>query len=91
MIKYEFPCYPGDEVWFIEMYAGKPLCMVHDRVQMVGFTTRSVQIKPRSHHNLIRLILGAKTSLLPRKSVRQNTKSLRKKQERLEDDKRRKI
>ena len=50
-IKYEFPCYPGDDCWFIEMYRGKPLCMVHDKVQMVGFTTRSVQIKPRSHHN----------------------------------------
>lgn len=25
--------------------------MVHDRIQMVGFTTRSVQIKPRSHHS----------------------------------------
>lgn len=51
MIKYEFPCYPGDEVWYIEMYGGKPLCYDKDIVQMVGFTTRSVQIKLRNHQN----------------------------------------
>lgn len=49
MIKYEFPCYPGDEVWYIEHYNGKPLCYGKDIVQMVGFTTRSVQIKLRGH------------------------------------------
>lgn len=48
MIKYEFPCYPGDEVWYIEKYNGKPLCMRKDIVQMVGFTTKSVQIKLRN-------------------------------------------
>ena len=48
-IKYEFPCYPGDEVWFIQNYAGKPLYYGKDTVQMVGFTTRSVQIKLRRH------------------------------------------
>lgn len=47
-IKYEFPCYPGDEVWYIEKYEGKPLYYRNDIVQMVGFTTRSVQIKLRS-------------------------------------------
>ena len=51
MIKYEFPCYPGDEVWFIENYRGKPLYFGKDVVQMVGFTTRSVQIKLRGHQN----------------------------------------
>ena len=51
MTKYEFPCYPGDEVWFIEMYNGKPLHTSKDTVQMVGFTTRSVQIKLRNHQN----------------------------------------
>jgi hypothetical protein len=51
MIKYEFPCYPGDEVWFIENYQGKPLYLGKDKVQMVGFTTRSVQIKLRGHQN----------------------------------------
>ena len=49
MIKFEFPCYPGDEVWYIENYRGQPLCFGKDIVQMVGFTTRSVQIKLRSH------------------------------------------
>lgn len=49
MIKFEFPCYPGDEVWYIENYRGRPLCWGKDKVQMVGFTTRSVQIKLRSH------------------------------------------
>ena len=48
-IKYEFPCYPGDEVWFISNYGGKPLYYGKDIVQMVGFTTRSVQIKLRRH------------------------------------------
>ena len=51
MIKYEFPCYPGDEVWFIENYRGKPLYFGKDIVQMVGFTTRSIQIKLRGHQN----------------------------------------
>ena len=48
MIKYEFPCYPGDEVWYIERYNGKPLCVGKDIIQMVGFTTRSIQIKLRN-------------------------------------------
>lgn len=51
MIKYEFPCYPGDEVWYIEKYNGKPLYLSKDVVQMVGFTTRSVQIKLRGHQS----------------------------------------
>ena len=51
MIKYEFPVYPGDEVWFIENYRGKPLYLGKDKVQMVGFTTKSVQIKLRGHQN----------------------------------------
>lgn len=51
MIKYEFPVYPGDEVWFIEMYRGKPCYVSNDKIQMVGFTTRSVQIKLRGHQN----------------------------------------
>lgn len=49
MKNYEFPCYPGDEVWYIERYGGKPLCYGRDTVQMVGFTTRSVQIKLRNN------------------------------------------
>lgn len=51
MIKYEFPCYPGDEVWYIEKYNGKLLTYGRDTIQMVGFTTRSVQIKLRDHQN----------------------------------------
>jgi hypothetical protein len=50
-IKYEFPCYPGDEVWYIENYGGKPFHYGKDVVQMVGFTTRSVQIKLRNKHS----------------------------------------
>lgn len=48
-IKYEFPCYPGDEVWFIVTIGGKPIYACPDLVQMVGFTTRSIQIKLRKH------------------------------------------
>jgi hypothetical protein len=48
-MKFEFPCYPGDEVWYIERYNGKPLYLDKDIVQLVGFTTRSVQIKLRGH------------------------------------------
>lgn len=51
MNKYEFPCYPGDEVWYFECYQGKPLMLRKDIVQMVGFTTRSVQIKLRGAHD----------------------------------------
>ena len=50
-IKYEFPCYPGDEVWYIENYGGKPFHYGKDTVQMVGFTTRSVQIKLRNKNS----------------------------------------
>ena len=50
-IKYEFPCYPGDEVWYIENYGGKPFRYGKDTVQMVGFTTRSVQIKLRNKNS----------------------------------------
>lgn len=50
-IKYELPVCPGDEVWFIEYFGGKPLYCSNDKVQMVGFTTRSIQIKLRSHKN----------------------------------------
>jgi hypothetical protein len=48
-IKYEFPCYPGDEVWFLVTIGGKPIYTRSDLVQMVGFTTRSIQIKLRNH------------------------------------------
>lgn len=50
-IKYEFPCYPGDEAWYIENYGGKPIYYGKDVVQMVGFTTRSVQIKLRNKNS----------------------------------------
>jgi hypothetical protein len=48
MTKYEFPCYPGDEVWYIVSVNGNPLYVRSDTVQMVGFTTRSIQIKLRN-------------------------------------------
>lgn len=48
-IKYEFPCYPGDEVWFLVTIGGNPIYCRSDIVQMVGFTTRSIQIKLRNH------------------------------------------
>lgn len=60
-IKYEFPCYPGDEVWYIELYRGKPLCLGKDKVQMVGFSTRSVQIKLRGHQNFNKTHTWGKT------------------------------
>lgn len=48
MIKYEFPCYPGDEVWYLS-YIGDSYWCRQDKVEMVGFTTRSVQIRLRGH------------------------------------------
>lgn len=51
MRKYEFPCYPGDEVWSIVSVNGNPLYARQDTVQMVGFTTRSVQIKLRNNQS----------------------------------------
>ena len=47
MKTFTFPCYPGDEVWYVQCYCGRPLAVRKDIVQMVGFTTRSVQIKLR--------------------------------------------
>lgn len=61
MIKFEFPCYPGDEVWYIEKYNGRPLCYGKDTVQMIGFTTRSVQIKLRVHKNFNKTYTWNKT------------------------------
>lgn len=46
-IKYEFPCYPGDTVWFLDGYNGKLLWINQAKVEMVGFTTRSIRIKLR--------------------------------------------
>ena len=60
MIKYEFPCYPGDEVWYIETYKGKPF-IGKDIVQMVGFTTKSIQIKLRNHQNFNKTYTWNKT------------------------------
>lgn len=50
-IKYEFPCYPGDEVWFIKEVAYGPSYVTSDIVELVGFTSRSIQIKLRQHKN----------------------------------------
>lgn len=47
-IKYEFPCYPGDDVWYIDSVGSKYWCRP-DKVEMVGFTTRSIRIKLRGH------------------------------------------
>ena len=60
-IKYEFPCYPGDEVWYIELYHGKALTFGKDKVQMVGFSTRSVQIKLRGHQSFNKTVTWGKT------------------------------
>ena len=59
--KFEFPCYPGDEVWCIDKYGGKPLCYGKDVVQMVGFTTRSVQIKLRNKKSFNKTFTWGKT------------------------------
>lgn len=61
MIKYEFPCYPGDEVWFLPTYGGCPLGCYKDTVQMVGFTTRSIQIKLRNHKDFNKTYTWGKT------------------------------
>jgi hypothetical protein len=71
MIKYEFPTLPGDEVWYIEMYGGKPLCLGKDKVQMVGFTTRSIQIKLRGHQNFNKTYTWGKTVFATEEEARQ--------------------
>lgn len=50
-IKYEFPCYPGDTVWYIDGYNGRPIWIRSDKVEMVGFTTRSIRIKLREKND----------------------------------------
>lgn len=60
-IKYEFPCYPGEEVWYIEKYGGRPIYTGKDKVQMVGFTTKSVQIKLRGHQSFNKTFTWGKT------------------------------
>lgn len=47
-IKYEFPCYPGDTVWYIDGYNSNFMVVRSDKVEMVGFTTRSIRIKLRN-------------------------------------------
>ena len=61
MIKYEFPCYPGDEVWFLVTIGGNPIYCRSDVVQMVGFTTRSIQIKLRNHKDFNKTYTWGKT------------------------------
>lgn len=69
MIKYEFPCYPGDEVYLIvEVYGGhRYVCP--DKVQMVGFTTRSIQIKLRQHKDFNKTYTWANRYLRLRKKL----------------------
>ena len=69
-IKYEFPCYPGDEVWFINRYAGNPLYYGKDFVQMVGFTTRSIRIKLRNHKDFNKTFTWGKNVFATEKEMR---------------------
>lgn len=77
--KYEFPCYPGDEVWYIERYNGRPLYIGKDKVQMIGFTTQSVQIKLRDHQSFGKTFTWVRMYLPPRLNVKQSMKNLRRK------------
>lgn len=54
MIKYEFPCYPGDKVWYIREVPYGPAYVTWDIVELVGFTSRSIQIKLKGHKNFNR-------------------------------------
>lgn len=78
MIKYEFPVYHGDEVWYIECYNGRPLCLGKDKVQMVGFTTRSVQIKLRGHHNFNKTYTWGKNVFTDETLVRETYEKMKK-------------
>ncbi len=62
MIKYEFPVYPGDEAWYIDSYMRRPLTYGKGTIQMVGFTTRSVQIKFRNHKDFNKTYTWGKTA-----------------------------
>lgn len=44
MINYSFPCYPGDEIWYIEMHKGKPALVRKGYVKMISFTKTATQI-----------------------------------------------
>ena len=69
-VKYEFPCYPGDKVYFITNYRGKPLYYGSDIVQMVGFTTRSVQIKLRRHKDFNKTFTWGKNVFATEKEMK---------------------
>jgi hypothetical protein len=69
MIKYEFPCYPGDEVWYIESFGGNHVYTNKDKVQMVGFTTRSIQIKLRNNHNFNKTYTWGKSVFATREAA----------------------
>ena len=44
MINYSFPCYLGDEIWYIEMYKGRPVLVRKGYVKMISFTKTDVRI-----------------------------------------------
>lgn len=59
------PCKPGDTVWYIEMYGGRPLCGARKgTVQMVGYTSRSVRIKVAESHSHNKDYMFGKTAFL---------------------------
>lgn len=70
MKDYIFPCYPGDQVWFIYNYGGKPLYYGKDIVQMVGFTTSSVQIKLRRHKDFNKTFTWGKSVFATEQEMR---------------------
>lgn len=48
MIKYEFPCYPNDEVWLVEKDADAWRFYCRSaKVQKISFTTQCIQIELR--------------------------------------------
>lgn len=51
----------GQTVWAIEFYRGKPIAIHEDKVQMVGYTSRSIKILLRNHHDFNKAFVLDKT------------------------------
>ena len=60
MIKYEFPCYPGDDVWYIESVGSKYWCR-QDKVEIVSFTPQCIQIQLRDPKSFGETYIWGKT------------------------------
>ena len=69
------PCKVGDTVYLIPTYNGKPCCcVIEDKIQMIGITSRGIHIKARNHHDHNKMYMLGKSAYLAREAAEQALK-----------------